>query len=83
MATEKSPLVVPGYVSAVIFPIVGFVVGIVMLTKSGRTVRHGAAVMCVAICAAIGWAAFIAHERQHSAPKCSMIDSAGDCLYYQ
>lgn len=70
MTSEPSPLVRVGYVTAVVVPVVGFVVGIILATKAGRLARHGVAVMLIA-CVAVGlWAAVLVHQAQSAAPVC-------------
>lgn len=68
--TEKSQLVGVGYITAVVVPIVGFVVGIILATKAGRPARHGVAVMLIAVLTCGVWAAVAIHAAQTSAPVC-------------
>ena len=46
-------LVVAGYLTAVLFPIVGFIIGIILITR-GRS-GHGVAMMVIAVIAVFAW----------------------------
>jgi hypothetical protein len=48
---EATGTIIAGYVFAVIFPIVGFVIGLTQINRN----RHGIWVVCAAVAAFIGW----------------------------
>jgi hypothetical protein len=54
-------IVVTGYVFAVIFPLVGFILGIVAVTRPAKTTsRHGVWIIVVSVVAFIFWLAVLA-----------------------
>lgn len=53
---EANGTIVAGYVFAVIFPIVGFVIGLTQINRN----RHGLWVVLVSIAAFVGWIVIIA-----------------------
>lgn len=56
-ATKESVnLVQGGYVLAVIMPLIGLILGIVLLARRTDERRHGAPVIILAIVATLGWA---------------------------
>lgn len=64
MERDKNQLVGIGYTTSIIVPVVGFVLGIILATKAGRTARHGVAVMLLAVVASGVWAGYLIHRAQ-------------------
>jgi hypothetical protein len=61
-------LVVVGYITAVLMPLIGFILGIVVATRPAKvTSKHGAWIIVVSIIAFILWLAIIAHSAQSAA----------------
>lgn len=58
-------LVVVGYVTAVLFPIIGFILGIVAATRRDepQTAKHGVWVIIVAVVSFLVWLAFISAQK--------------------
>jgi hypothetical protein len=58
-------LVVVGYITAVLMPLIGFILGIVVATRPSKvTSKHGAWIIVVSIVAFIIYLAIIAHSAQ-------------------
>jgi 4-amino-4-deoxy-L-arabinose transferase-like glycosyltransferase len=54
-------LVVVGYILAVAMPPIGFVLGLVVVSRGARAKsRHGALIIAVSVVAAVAWAVIIA-----------------------
>jgi uncharacterized membrane protein YhaH (DUF805 family) len=55
-------IVVVGYITAVLMPLIGFVLGIVVVTRPAKaTSKHGAWIIVVSIVAFIVWLSIIVH----------------------
>ena len=57
-------LVVTGYLMAVVIPIVGFVIGIVVATRQTRAARHGSRIIILSVLAFAIYMALIVHAIQ-------------------
>lgn len=60
-ARDNEALITWGYVTAILFPIVGFIIGVVLL---GRRPGHGVLCMLIAIAAAMAWYALLTPDPQ-------------------
>jgi hypothetical protein len=58
-------IVIVGYVTAALIPLIGFILGIVVATRPAKaTSKHGAWIIVVSIFAFIVWIAIIVHNAQ-------------------
>lgn len=70
--TNHTGLIRAGWVTAILMPVVGFIIGIVLLTKDQG--RKGAAIMCVAVL--VGVASLFAFQAlTQPAQDCSVVSS--------
>ena len=67
-AESAGGLVVVGYITAVLMPLIGFILGIVVATRPAKvTSKHGAWIIVVSIVAFIVWLAILLHNGQSTA----------------
>jgi hypothetical protein len=71
-------LVVVGYITAVLMPLIGFILGIVVATRPAKvTSRHGARIIVVSIVAFFIWIAIVVHAGQST---CTIDPNTGICV---